>query len=89
MGLIYIEDLSLYLCSNRTYVSAYINENYNLSFRDWVAKLRVDYSKELLVEFPEYSIDKIAQQVGYARSSYVASFTKICKVSPARWREQN
>ncbi len=83
-----IEDLSRTLRSNRTYVSAYIRENYNMSYRDWITTLRIKYSKELFESDSSILVSQVAEMVGYNRSSYTKAFIKECGVSPATWREQ-
>ncbi len=84
-----IEDVAIEVCSNRTYVSNLIREKYDLSYRDWIAELRINYSKELLVSQPDLRVTRVAEMVGYNRSSYTKAFTKLCGVTPTVWREKN
>ncbi len=84
-----IEDLAIEIGSNRTYLSTYIRDNFNQSYRDWITDLRVEYSQELLMENPDMLIGQIADAVGYSRSSYTKAFIKVCGVNPTTWRDQH
>lgn len=44
-----IQQLAVELGTNRAYLSDYVNSKYSLSFRNWIAQLRIDYSKRLLI----------------------------------------
>ena len=86
-----IEELAVELISNRTYISSYINSTYGLSFREWIAQKRIDYSKELLRENcnKELRLNKIADMVGYSSTAFNVAFTKINKMTPSKWRSIN
>ncbi|MEG1685106.1 MAG: helix-turn-helix domain-containing protein, partial [Bacteroides sp.] len=84
-----IQQLAIELGTNRTYLSAYINSKYSLTFRDWIAKLRIDYAKEMLIKNPNLTIARVAQKVGYSNSSFTAMFIKLHDMSPAQWKRDN
>ncbi len=83
-----IRELSEALHTNRTYLSTYIKATYNLSFRDWITRLRLEYAKQMLREHPELTVAGISEMSGFLSQSY---FMKIFKeqegCSPARWRK--
>ena len=86
-----IEELAVELDSNRTYISAYINSTYDLSFREWIAHKRIEYSKELLCETSnkELRLNEIANMVGYSSTAFNAVFVKLTKMTPSKWRSTN
>lgn len=82
-----VKELADELHTNRTYLSGYIKSIHGLSFRDWIAKLRIEYAKRLLLRSPELTIHDISEKSGFLSPSH---FTRIFKeheeCSPARWR---
>ncbi len=82
------EELARIVSSNRTYLSSYIRSEYKISYRDWIASLRIEYSKELMMQDSKLLITNIAEAVGYNRSSFTKAFIKENGISPARWSEQ-
>ncbi len=83
-----IEELAVEFDSNRTYISSYINSTYGLSFREWIAQKRIDYSKELLCESSnkELRLNEIANIVGYSSTAFNAAFIKLNNMTPSKWR---
>ncbi len=84
-----LDDLAMELNTNRTYLSSYINKFYNLSFRGWIASLRIEYSKELLLSGEELSSATIAAMVGYSPNGFINIFTKAEGISPVHWRKED
>lgn len=83
-----IVDLSRDLCTNRTYLSTYINNHYNVSFREWINSLRLNYAKQLLLDNPELTITDVADRVGYVSLSYFTKmFTVMEGITPGKWRK--
>lgn len=82
-----IKELADTLHTNRTYLSDYIKRNYNLSFRDWITGLRLEYAKRMMLDLPELTILDISEKSGFLSPSH---FTRMFKereeCSPARWR---
>lgn len=85
-----IEELSCELATNRTYLSSYIKTTYHVSFREWIASLRINYAKQELLRHPELTVAAISEQSGFLSLSY---FTKIFSekqgCSPSKWRKRN
>ena len=82
--------LAQQICTNRTYVSAYINRRYRMSFRDWINSLRLAYAKQLLATSPELTVTDIARRAGYlSLSNFTRLFTASEGISPGRWRKEN
>lgn len=83
-----INELADMLHTNRTYLSAYINSTYHTNFRDWIAGLRLDYAKRLLVSQPELTIAVIAEKSGFQSAShFIRLFKENTGCSPAKWRK--
>lgn len=85
-----IKELADTLHTNRTYLSGYIKATYDLSFRDWVTDLRLEYAKRSMLRHPEQNIAEIAEISGFVSPSH---FTRIFKekegVSPSGWRKSH
>lgn len=85
-----IVQLAQDICTNRTYLSSYINTHYQATFREWINSLRVDYAKQLLSCDSNATIGDVAQRVGYVSlSSFIRAFTASEGISPGRWRKDH
>lgn len=84
-----IEDLALTIGTNRTYLSAYINKTYALTFREWIANLRIDYAKQLFRANPKMSVGEVCEATGFLSQSYfVKIFSDREGLSPAKWKRE-
>ena len=84
-----IEDLALNLGTNRTYLAAYIKQTYAVSFREWIANLRVDYAKQLFTANPKMSAGEVCEATGFLSQSYFNKiFTDREKMPPAKWKRE-
>lgn len=83
-----IRELADILRTNRTYLSEYIKTTYSMTFRDWIAGLRVEYAKRLMTLRPELTVAGVSSSAGFLSPSH---FTKTFKEkegrSPARWKK--
>lgn len=85
-----IADLSKILYTNRTYLSAFINQTYKVTFREWICGMRIDYAKRALLESPDRSIAEIAEKSGFLSvSNFYASFKEREGMTPTKWRISN
>lgn len=85
-----LKELSDLLKTNRTYLSAYIKATYRVSFREWIAGLRVEYAKGILIQHPELTIADIAERSGFQSAShFIRLFKEREDCSPARWRKNH
>ena len=82
-----IEDLAGALCTNRTYIAGYIKSVYHVTFREWIADLRIEYAKRMMSEHPEMTVSAVSEASGFLSHSY---FTRIFSekegASPAKWK---
>ncbi|MFI3262866.1 MAG: AraC family transcriptional regulator [Rikenellaceae bacterium] len=83
-----LDDLATELNTNRTYLSSYINECYNLTFRAWITSQRIEYSKKLLQDEDLLSAS-IAVMIGYSPNAFIKTFTKAEGMTPTQWRSEN
>lgn len=73
---------------NPSYLSSFFSENNNLSFIEYVNKVRIEKSIELLEEGTE-SIAEISLLVGYSDHSYFGKvFRNFIGTSPSKYRRQ-
>ena len=83
-----LKDLSDQLCTNRTYLSEYINRVHHVNFRDWITDLRIEFAKRRMKECPQQKMFEISESSGFMSLSH---FTKIFSekegYTPARWRK--
>lgn len=83
-----LKDLSDQLCTNRTYLSEYINRVHHVNFRDWITDLRIEFAKRRMKECPQQKMFEISESSGFTSLSH---FTKIFSekegCTPARWRK--
>ena len=88
---VYMEEISLVSVANHfNYNSSYFckifKEKMKISFWEYVAKIRIDNSKKLLLE-TDYTIEQIAKMVGYNnRFSYIRTFKKHTSFTPSDYR---
>jgi AraC-like DNA-binding protein len=86
-----IDDLAQRLGVNSKYLSQSINEAYNRNFYIYINELRVEKAKKYLCteSHANYSIEGIAQQVGFqSKSSFYTAFKKITGLTPSAYREK-
>jgi len=77
------------LNTNTSYLSAFINKEYNCGFNQFINKYRIQYSCELLCnrEMDKYTIEGIAELSGYnSKSVFNQAFKKATGVNPSFYR---
>lgn len=83
-----IEEIAAVLNSNRTYVSKVVNLSYGMPFRDYLSKLRLDYSKQLMVDEPDASLEYIATKSGFQSSTqFIRKFRETEGITPTVWKQ--
>jgi len=82
-----IEDMARHLKIGRTTLSKFINNEEKMNFNGWINNLRIDEAKQILLNFPKYTLIEISEMVGYSESSnFSRQFKHITNVSPSVWR---
>lgn len=85
-----LNDLSSQICTNRTYLSEYINSVYHKPFRDWITDMRIEYAKRLMKEDPQLQVQEVSLMCGFLSLSHFSRTFSIKEgCSPAKWRRAN
>lgn len=80
------EDFAHSLGVNLATLRAYFSQKYQMDFRQWRNKLRIEYACQILRENPDYSYDAIAEMVGICdRSNFMRIFKKITGQTPREY----
>lgn len=83
-----IKDLADKLCTNRTYLSGYINNTYKTTFRNWITDMRMEYAKQRMTNHPEQKLVEIAEASGFmSLSHFMRTFKEKEGCSPAKWKK--
>ena len=84
-----LNDLSVILGTNRTYLSQYIKSVYGMTFRDWISDLRIEYAKRLMLQQPQFRVVDISESSGFlSLSHFTHTFTAKEGCSPSKWRKK-
>ena len=83
-----IKELSDKLQTNRTYLSVYIKTKYDMSFRDWITGLRIEYAKRLLAQNPRLTVADISEKSGFlSPSHFIRMFKENVGCTPVKWKK--
>ena len=84
-----LDDIALLLDISRHHASQVINENFNMSFYEYINQYRIEEAKNKLssnVGSESYSISDIAYQCGFNnRVSFYKAFKKITHITPTEF----
>lgn len=84
-----LEELASSLYTNKTYLSTFIKEEYDMNFSGWVASLRIDEAKRIMMKEPEKRLQKVAFECGFSSLAYFSSvFSKSEGISPSAWQRE-
>ncbi|MEG2673865.1 MAG: helix-turn-helix domain-containing protein [Muribaculaceae bacterium] len=84
-----LSDVSQELCTNRTYLSEYINNVLNTCFFDFVNEYRLEHASKLLKSEPALTLEQIAEESGFnSLSTFRRSFSKKYECTPHNYRKQ-
>ena len=82
-----IKDITEDLHTNKTYISNLVNQVFSMSFRDYINKKRIDYSKMLLRNNRRASLEEIAVQSGFlSASQFNKKFKELEGFTPSQWK---
>jgi len=81
-----IDNLARQTFTNKGYLSAAINQISGMTFRNWLAKYRVEYAKRVLLETPDISITQLSKMCGFeGRNSFYRQFSNFEGMTPTEW----
>lgn len=83
-----IDDLSLELCTNRSYISRSINNCTGKNFNQWINQLRIEDVLSRLSNLENISLKNVASDAGFASlSTFNRAFTTQTGTSPRKYIE--
>jgi AraC-like DNA-binding protein len=86
-----ITDISQQLFTNRTYLSQLINNEFRMSFSDFVNRYRIKHAKALMEKDDSlnYSLNYFSEQSGFGSvSSFLRAFKQVEGVTAGTYRQQ-
>ena len=84
-----LEELAARLYTNKTYLSTFIKDEYDMNFSGWVASLRIDEAKRIMMKEPEKRLQEVAFECGFSSLAYFSSvFSKSEGISPSAWQRE-
>lgn len=84
-----LEELAAGLYTNKTYLSTFIKDEYDMNFSGWVASLRIDEAKRIMMKEPEKKLQEVAFECGFSSLAYFSSvFSKSEGISPSAWQRE-
>ena len=85
-----ITDVASELATNKTYVSALLNNLSGETFTSLITRLRVEYSQKLMHEHPDMLLDDVADESGFSsRTTFFRSFKALTGMTPQEWKKGN
>ena len=85
-----ITDVASELATNKTYVSALLNNLSGETFTSLITRLRVEYSQKLMREHPDMLLDDVADESGFSsRTTFFRSFKALTGMTPQEWKKGN
>lgn len=70
----------------RTYLSNYLNQEYHMSFSDYINQQRINYAKQLIGNQKQDKINQIATLSGFSSvASFFRNFKKFEGMTPQEW----
>lgn len=74
------------LGTNRSYLSRHVNEKYGVNFNEYINKMRIEFSKQYMLENPNLLLDNIAIECGFSTAQSFGRRFKIMEgVTPRTW----
>jgi len=83
-------DVARMLCTNRNYLSRHINEKYGVNFNEYINRMRIEYSKQYMLDNPNQLLDTIAVECGFSTAqSFGRKFKAMEYMTPRTWLVRN
>lgn len=82
-----IADVASELATNKTYVSAILNNLSGEKFTSLITRYRIEYAQRLMREQPDLLLDDVAEQSGFSsRTTFFRSFKSLTGMTPREWK---
>ncbi|SFG16524.1 response regulator transcription factor [Sporolactobacillus nakayamae] len=86
---IHLNDVAEYVHVTPNYLSKKFQNELHVSYKEYLIKARINAAKKLLLECPDYSIQMIANQVGfYSQNHFTNSFKKYEAQTPTQFKNE-
>lgn len=81
-----IDSLAMHLGTNRLYISRLVNTTYHCPFRDYINRLRIEYAKDYMMQYPKATQEMIADACGFlSAQAFSHKFKQLEDCSPRQW----
>ncbi|MCR5758993.1 MAG: helix-turn-helix transcriptional regulator [Bacteroidales bacterium] len=81
-----VVDVAERLDSNKTYVSRMVNEACNLTFRELLNIMRIDYAEQYVMSHRDANQEEVARACGFlSASSFNTTFKRVTGYTPKVW----
>ncbi len=74
-----VDDVASFVCTNRTYISRILKEQYNCSFWTFINRKRIDYAKEQVSQNPALTAETLTEMCGFSHSSAFSRAFRQCE----------
>lgn len=82
-----ITDVATELATNKTYVSALLNNLSGEKFTSLITRYRIEYAQRLMREHPDMLMDEVADESGFSsRTTFFRSFKALTGMTPQEWK---
>ncbi len=83
-----ITDVATELATNKTYVSALLNNLSGEKFTSLITRYRIEYAQRLMREHPDMLMDDVADESGFSsRTTFFRSFKALTGMTPQEWKK--
>ena len=83
-----ITDVAAELATNKTYVSAILNNLSGERFTSLITRCRVEHAQRLMHEHPDMLLDHVADESGFSsRTTFFRSFKALTGMTPQEWKK--
>jgi two-component system, response regulator YesN len=83
---IVLDDVAAQVFLNRSYLSQLFKKEMEVSFGDYLEKIRINNSKHLILDSTK-SMSEVAESVGFSNQNYFTKvFKKVTGVSPLKYK---
>lgn len=84
--MISVNQIADYFGVNRSWISSKFKQSFNENMSEYIVKLRIKKSKELLVK--DYKISRVAEEVGFTNQAiFTRAFKKYENITAGMYRE--
>jgi len=81
------EDLAAAMMTNHTYLTQRLMAATGSNFYTYINRLRVMHAQTLIMEHPDWSLDRIGIESGYRNhATFYSAFRRILDTTPAEWK---